>query len=106
MKQILDKLRYREARINNSTYSDADNINEVKEFWKNIFQNEMKYQDYFHDVYSVENLSTVEKEIFHSYLFDNKNMNEILREWNNERKKLKAKTSIYNDRCQSYQLKM
>lgn len=91
MKQILDKLRYREARINNSTYSDADNINEVKEFWKNIFQNEMKYQDYFHDVYSVENLSTVEKEIFHSYLFDNKNMNEILREWNNERKKVESK---------------
>ena len=91
MKSILDKLRYHEAKINNSTYSDVDNINEVKEFWKNIFQNKMKYQDYFHDVYQVENLSKVEQEIFRSYLFDNKNMNEILHEWNNERKKVESK---------------
>lgn len=91
MQQILDKSRYNQVEVSDKSYSKVDSIGTVKEFWKNIFQNEMKYRDYFNNVHKVENLSRLEQAIFNSYLFDNKNMNEILREWKSKKEKIESK---------------
>lgn len=91
MQQVLDKNSYHEVRVGDSSYSSVKNIKDVEKFWKKLFQNNMKYEDYYRNEKEVKELSELEKDIFHSYLFDNKNMNEMLREWTSKKEKLENK---------------
>ena len=71
----MDKSRYNQVEVSDKSYSKVDSNKTVEEFWKNVFQNEMKYKDYYYGPENkIENLTEVEQEIFYSYLFDNKDL--------------------------------
>lgn len=105
MQQVLDKNSYHEVRVGDSSYSSVKNIKDVEEFWKKLFQNNMKYEDYYRNEKEVKELSELEKDIFHSYLFDNKNMNEMLREWTSKKEKLENKNEWLQRQVASLSIK-
>ena len=103
MQQILDKSRYHQVEVSDKSYSKVDSNKTVEEFWKNVFQNEMKYKDYYYGTENkIENLTEVEQEIFYSYLFDNKDINQILREWNSNKETVESE----NERLQQLMSKL
>lgn len=103
MQQILDKSRYNQVEMSDKSYSKVDSNKTVEEFWKNVFQNEMKYKDYYYGPENkIENLTEVEQEIFYSYLFDNKDINQILREWNSNKETVESE----NERLQQLMSKL
>lgn len=103
MQQILDKSRYNQVEVSDKSYSKVDSNKTVEEFWKNVFQNEMKYKDYYYGPENkIENLTEVEQEIFYSYLFDNKDINQILREWNSNKETVESE----NERLQQLMSKL
>lgn len=103
MQQILDKSRYNQVEVSDKSYSKVDSNKTVEEFWKNFFQNEMKYKDYYYGPENkIENLTEVEQEIFYSYLFDNKDINQILREWNSNKETVESE----NERLQQLMSKL
>lgn len=65
----------------------------------------MKYEDYYRNNKEVKELSELEKDIFHSYLFDNKNMNEMLREWTSKKEKLENKNEWLQRQVASLSIK-
>lgn len=105
MQQVLDKNSYHEVRVGDSSYSSVKNIKDVEKFWKKLFQNNMKYEDYYRNNKEVKELSELEKDIFHSYLFDNKNMNEMLREWTSKKEKLENKNEWLQRQVASLSIK-
>lgn len=105
MQQVLDKNSYHEVRVGDSSYSSVKNIKDVEKFWKKLFQNNMKYEDYYRNEKEVKELSELEKDIFHSYLFDNKNMNEMLREWTSKKEKLENKNEWLQRQVASLSIK-
>lgn len=105
MQQVLDKNSYHEVRVEDSSYSSVKNIKDVEKFWKKLFQNNMKYEDYYRNNKEVKELSELEKDIFHSYLFDNKNMNEMLREWTSKKEKLENKNEWLQRQVASLSIK-
>lgn len=89
--------------MSDKSYSKVDSNKTVEEFWKNVFQNEMKYKDYYYGPENkIENLTEVEQEIFYSYLFDNKDINQILREWNSNKETVESE----NERLQQLMSKL
>lgn len=105
MQQVLDKNSYHEVRVGDSSYSSVKNIKDVEKFWKKLFQNNMKYEDYYRNEKEAKELSELEKDIFHSYLFDNKNMNEMLREWTSKKEKLENKNEWLQRQIASLSIK-
>lgn len=99
----MDKSRYNQVEVSDKSYSKVDSNKTVEEFWKNVFQNEMKYKDYYYGPENkIENLTEVEQEIFYSYLFDNKDINQILREWNSNKETVESE----NERLQQLMSKL
>ena len=79
-----------------NSWSDTTDPDEVQEFWREVLNNDLKYEVPYRGGKEVVSLSSMEKHIFRSYLFDNKNMNEISRELNSEKEEIERE----NDRLQ------
>lgn len=96
MQPLIDNAYRQTIRINNHSWSDTTDPDEVQEFWREVLNNDLKYEVPYRGGKEVVSLSSMEKHIFRSYLFDNKNMNEISRELNSEKEEIERE----NDRLQ------
>lgn len=88
MQEALDQSTYSSISINNQKYEKVGNIENVKLFWKNALQNNLRYKNYYNDEKIIDNIDEIEKEIFSLYLFHNKMTNEIISDWNNTKEKI------------------
>lgn len=96
MQPLIDNAYRQTIRINNHSWSDTTDPDEVQEFWREVLNNDLKYEVPYRGGKEVVSLSSMEKHIFRSYLFDNENMNEISRELNSEKEEIERE----NDRLQ------
>ncbi|WP_249564086.1 hypothetical protein [Lactobacillus johnsonii] len=96
MQPLIDNAYRQTIRINNHSWSDTTDPDEVQEFWREVLNNDLKYEVPYRGGKEVVSLSSMEKHIFRSYLFDNKNINEISRELNSEKEEIERE----NDRLQ------
>lgn len=96
MQPLIDNAYRQTIRINNHSWSDTTDPDEVQEFWREVLNSDLKYEVPYRGGKEVVSLSSMEKHIFRSYLFDNKNMNEISRELNSEKEEIERE----NDRLQ------
>lgn len=96
MQPLIDNAYRQTIRINNHSWSDTTDPDEVQEFWREVLNNDLKYEVPYRGGKEVVSLSSMEKHIFRLYLFDNKNMNEISRELNSEKEEIERE----NDRLQ------
>lgn len=96
MQPLIDNAYRQTIRINNHSWSDTTDPDEVQEFWREVLNNDLTYEVPYRGGKEVVSLSSMEKHIFRSYLFDNKNMNEISRELNSEKEEIERE----NDRLQ------
>lgn len=96
MQPLIDNAYRQTIKINNHSWSDTTDPDEVQEFWREVLNNDLKYEVPYRGGKEVVSLSSMEKHIFRSYLFDNKNMNEISRELNSEKEEIERE----NDRLQ------
>ena len=94
MQPLIDNAYRQTIRINNHSWSDTTDPDEVQEFWREVLNNDLKYEVPYRGGKEVVSLSSMEKHIFRSYLFDNENMNEISRELNSEKEEIERE----NDR--------
>lgn len=93
MQPLIDNTyRYR-IKINNHSWEDTTDPDEVQEFWREVLNNDLKYEDPYRGEEKVVSLSNIEQHIFRSYLFDNKNMNEMSKEWNSEKEKIERENN-------------
>ena len=71
MQPLIDNAYRQTIRINNHSWSDTTDPDEVQEFWREVLNNDLKYEVPYRGGKEVVSLSSMEKHIFRSYLFDN-----------------------------------
>lgn len=64
MQEALDQSTYSSISINNQKYEKVGNIENVKLFWKNALQNNLRYKNYYNDEKIIDNIDEIEKEFF------------------------------------------
>lgn len=93
MQQLLDKMPYRSISVKDKEYKDVNDMEEVKSFWKEALQNDLKYKGYY-NIETINNIDEAEKNAFRLYLFDNKISNEIISELNNAKEKIEQDNAV------------
>ena len=93
MQQLLDKMPYGSISVKDKEYKDVNDMEEVKSFWKEALQNDLKYKGYY-NIETINNIDEAEKYAFRLYLFDNKMSNEIVSELNNAKEKIEQDNAV------------
>lgn len=105
MQPLIDNAYRQTIRINNHSWSDTTDPDEVQEFWREVLNNDLKYEVPYRGGKEVVSLSSMEKHIFRSYLFDNKNINEISRELNSEKEEIERENDSLQYSISQLQIK-
>ena len=61
MQEALDQSTYSSISINNQKYEKVGNIENVKLFWKNALQNNLRYKNYYNDEKIIDNIRVTAK---------------------------------------------
>lgn len=105
LKELINNTTNHVVKENNTYYDAEDGIDNIHEFWKEAFDNELKYEDYWGHSHDIKNLNEIEKSIFRSYLLKGTTGNESLLKWKESKKKLENKNEKIQEEIFSLEIK-